>query len=436
MKTFTLLSFFLVFSFTKLSAQQFDTIAKIIDSKVIEDVTFMGNTMFAAMADSGVYKSTDDGYNWTPCTTLPDAGFGTEGAFAVFAASNGELIVGANTIFNGSPFAGVVYRSTDMGNTWTQAPVTAMGGYETADVIVELPNGNLIMKTSTSKLYKSTLTDTAWTQVTTPGGVIYGFNSIGNTLYVVNNPAGGTAGIWYSTDSGLSWNRYGVNGTNLNLGTVTVCPILAASNYKFVGIGGTSPDRGVYRSGINDTLWVQKNGGITNTYLYPTSMATDNNTVWMIFEGVNQCYLTSTTDFGDNWSSPIGQQPTNAGSALCMKKLIVYKTHLYAYAYHNLYRIANVAQNTSVNELNNHIMVRAYPNPVLTNNLTIDIQSNRPFKTGNLEIKDILGKTVYSTTINHNDSNIQLSLKGYKQGIYFIRVQLDEEMTVVKFVKQ
>lgn len=421
--------------YTTLQAQQFDSLTTIINGKNIEDIASDGNHMFAALADSGVFISNDQGMTWSPCATLPDAGFGQEGAFALLVASNGDLIVGANTLFNGSPFAGVVYRSSNNGNSWTQAPVTQMGGYETADIIVELPNGDLLMKTSVNKIFKSSISDTAWTQVTTPGGVVLGFNAIGSTLFAVNNPAGGTAGIWYSTDGAATWMRYGVNGTKLNLGSVTITPILASGNYKFVGIGGTGADKGIYRSGLNDTLWTLENTGIPNNYVYPSAMTTDQSTIWMVFEGVNQCYLTSTTDFASSWSNPIGNQPKHAGSAICMKKLLVHKTHVYGFVNGSLYRIANAAQNnasTSSEVLPTAIDV--FPNPITNGDLTIDIKSSYSSRVGNITISNLMGQTLYQNPFI-GESQLKISVENYKAGVYIIAATIDGQTTYHKFLK-
>ncbi|MCF6169491.1 MAG: glycoside hydrolase [Bacteroidales bacterium] len=239
-------------------AQVFDSIAIISPDYEIEDLTSKGTTLYAALGLGGVWYSDDEGYTWTQASPLPDAGFGQEGAYSIFAASNGDLIVGGNLVYNNAPLSGVVFRSSDDGASWTAENFDGLGGYEESGKIVELSNGDLMMKGGQGKLFISSLTNPVWTQTNAPGGDIFGFEQIDDIIFVVNNPAGGTAGTWTTTDQGQTWWPYGSNGTPVGLGTVTIAPVLKSGDYKFIGIGGTYDPRGMYRSGVNDTLWVEK----------------------------------------------------------------------------------------------------------------------------------------------------------------------------------
>jgi hypothetical protein len=59
-----------------------------------------------------------------------------------------------------------------------------------------------MMKGGQAKLFISTLTTSEWTQITAPGGVIFGFEKICDKAFVVTNPSAGIAGTWVTSDLG------------------------------------------------------------------------------------------------------------------------------------------------------------------------------------------------------------------------------------------
>jgi hypothetical protein len=411
-------------------AQSFNSLGEILTGATIYDLTYKGNTMYAAMGINGVYKSIDEGINWTPCGTIPDPGFGDPAAFSLLVASNGDIIAGGNMLYNGSEFSGIVFRSADDGATWSGVAVAGFAGYERSDKIIELPGGNLMMLGGNTKFFTSTLSTTNWTQVTSPGGVVRGFHYEGSNVLVMNNPAGGTAGLWYSDDLGATWNRYGTNGTNLNQGTVVLAPMVTTTNYKFIGTGGASGNNGIFRAGNNNTSWVAKNNGISETYYYPTCLATDNTTIWMIFEGVSNCFLTSTTDFGENWSTPVGGQPHNSVGTYCMEKLVPFKTHLYGYSDSTLLQIPDVATlGTNENSIEDSSILM-FPNPA-SNVFSVD-SANLKNSTLQINIFNINGALVRKELLKGNQRTINVD--NLVNGIYIVEIKSEQSSVKKKLL--
>ncbi|MCB0822993.1 MAG: T9SS type A sorting domain-containing protein [Bacteroidales bacterium] len=407
-------------------AQVFDSITEISSDYNIQDIAKKGDILFAALGEGGVWYSEDDGFTWNQTSAFPDAGFGQEAAMSLLIASNGDIIVGGNQLWNGAALGGSVFRSLDNGATWNGTTYEGLGGYEESGKIVELSNGDLMMQAGIDKIFASSLSSNEWTQTNAPGGVIFGFENINDVVFVVTNPAGGNAGTWVTSDLGQTWTRYGGNGTPVSGGTVTIAPILKSSEYKFIGIGGSYEPRGLYRSGINDTLWVDVNNGLNTFGIYPTCMATDNQTIWMVFqEASGGCNFTSSTDFGDNWAEPVQGLPQQAGSAPCLSKLLPFKTDLYTFANKSIYRLEDVVSPNSVSHpKQNNIDFKVYPNPN-TGRFNIAISTaNKEAVT--ITVFNMTGSIIHTEEpgiLSQGNHQIPIQLNNLPTGIYIVTVQ-------------
>lgn len=420
---FTLLSF--IVTQTGFS-QTFDSITTINTEYNIQDIAKKGDMLFAALGEGGVWYSDDDGFSWNQTAALPDAGFGQEAAMSLLIASNGDVIAGGNQLWNGAPLGGSVFRSSDNGATWSATTYEGLAGYEESGKIVELSDGSLMMRGGQGKLFVSSITTTEWTQVTDPGGVIMGFDVINDIIFVVNNPASGTAGTWVTTDLGTTWTRYGGNGTPISGGAAVIAPILKSASHKYICIGGAYDSHGVFRSGVSDTLWVEVNNGITNFGIYPTCMATDHQTIWMVFQSAGGgCYFTSTSDFADNWEEPVQGLPAQAGALPCLTKLLPFKTHLYTIANKSIYRLEDVVSPNSIISPNkNEIDFKVYPNP---NNGRFNVAistENREAVT--ITVLNMTGSIVYkaeSGVLSQGNHQVPVQLNSLQTGIYIVTVQ-------------
>lgn len=425
-----------VLSITLSFSQVFDSLTVVNSEYNIEDISWKGDLLFAALGEGGVMYSDDEGFTWNSTSVLPDAGFGQEAANSILIASNGDLIIGGNLNYNGSPFSGVVFRSSDNGSNWTFVAVEGIGGYQKCEKILELPNGDLMMQAGQDKLFVSSLSSSDWNQCTSPGGVIFGFEAIGNIIFTVTNPSTGTAGTWTSTDLGQSWWLYGGNGTPVSGGTVTTAPILNTTNYKYICIGGAYDLKGVFRSGINDTMWIETNNGIDNFGIYPVCMATDNQTIWMVYQDAGGgCYFTSTTDFANNWETPVMGMPQQGVGGPCIRNMMVFKSHLYTFANNSIYRIADVASPSSTGELEyKKNLIDVFPNPVSN---MLNFKFREAFnKNGDWEIINIYGQVMNSGQISPRSNNsVSIKVDQLPKGYYLLKTNTDGKASVTNFLK-
>lgn len=70
---------------------------------------------------------------------------------------------------------------------------------------------------------------------------------------------------------------------------------------------------------------------------------------------------------------------------------------------------------------------RVYPNPV-NNILNIQTQS-----TGNIQVFDVSGRTIYTATINLND---EIDFSGFQNGVYFLKFSSEGKTSSQKIIKQ
>ncbi|MCF8413873.1 MAG: choice-of-anchor A family protein, partial [Melioribacteraceae bacterium] len=77
----------------------------------VRALTFVGNDLYAGTWGYGIYKSADEGGNWTET----NAGLDELAVHAIVKNSNNELFAGT--------FGGGVYKSVDAGDSWTRMPV-------------------------------------------------------------------------------------------------------------------------------------------------------------------------------------------------------------------------------------------------------------------------------------------------------------------------
>ncbi|MDP4115290.1 MAG: T9SS type A sorting domain-containing protein [Bacteroidota bacterium] len=262
----------------------------------------IGNNIFAATVGSGVFRSTNQGLNWTSasngitnsavqsftyCGNKLFVGTGwdnTNGGGVFISTNNGDnwspslngkaiyaLASSGNNVIAGTYHLGI-YLTTDLGATWNAInnglPLN-LNYYSLAikgnEIFVGLSNGYGI--------YHSTDLGANWTNVT--GGLLV--NNV-RALAFVNNVifagSDGQAGVFFSTDGGTTWTH--------SLSGMSVYSITSSSNKIFAGT-----NLGVYASTDNGISWLPyTNGmastevgslGVTENYLFAGTM---NNGIW------------------------------------------------------------------------------------------------------------------------------------------------------------
>ena len=180
--------------------------------------------LFAGSENSGVFRSSNDGAQWTLCNNSPqslrDIAIAPDGA--VYAAN-----------------ASAVYRSGNDGASWSAcATLTRIHS------LICDRNGYVVAGTD-SGIYRSTSAGTAWTRVaplmTSVRGLALGRN---NHLFAAND-----SGVYRSFDAGQSWAR-SVTGIASASGSILCVDTVDGDLF----LGNTVSD--IYRSQDEGSTWV------------------------------------------------------------------------------------------------------------------------------------------------------------------------------------
>ena len=180
----------------------------------------VGNTIFAGTFDFGqnskVYKSTDNGLNWT----ISNSGLGSASVHTF--ATIGSIIFAAT-------YSEGVFKSVDNGTTWT-------------NVLSNIPNVNyyslgtkdsvIIVGTDYGALYQSTDLGINWINVVAATPTNYYYNIRSNSTHFF---AASSDGPFISTDNGLNWNLVDSGLTTSSIEEFLIQPsyVFSTDNFRF-----------------------------------------------------------------------------------------------------------------------------------------------------------------------------------------------------------
>lgn len=230
-----------------------------------------GPILYASRAASGsvgeIYRSTDNGTNWTwlnPTVRLP--------GITALAVSGSTILAGTNG--EGWPFSqipGGIFRSTDGGTTWQQIntglPQTVEDPTKSYLYITGLVfQGGKALAATVDGIYCSSDNGLNWQRSSSGlAGTTASARAVnGNNLFAwrsgtgENTKAYGT-GVHLSLNGGASW-----TDTVTGLDDPRVLSFAASGGYLFAGTEAA----GVFRSGDNGRTWVEVN---TNEFKRPPS---------------------------------------------------------------------------------------------------------------------------------------------------------------------
>ncbi|HOY32199.1 MAG TPA: T9SS type A sorting domain-containing protein [Bacteroidales bacterium] len=213
---------------------------------------FAGTATGAGNPNGGVYRSINNGINWTG-PLLPNIRISS-----MTVNSNGVIFTGSN----GSASTGI-RRSIDNGVSWSTS------GLETYDIYTLASDNNGTVYAGTGNdgaIFKSTDNGQSWIQIHYWGPATsvrtVAVNDLGVLFAVIS-----TGDLNVSYDGGITWQ------TKIsNIDFYDSAPIKIFSNQiAFLGTYG----EGVYQTTNGGANWVQINTGLTNLYIH--SLTIDNN---------------------------------------------------------------------------------------------------------------------------------------------------------------
>ena len=230
-------------------------------------------TFFAGAASGGIWKTTNNGADWTYLSgDIPNLGTNT----LAMAPSNTQVIyAGTGEHFTNDIDGAGMFKSTDKGNSWTQiaSPSTYPDFKNVSRIVVDPADENTVIATTRStvwgsfrsSIYKTTDGGTTWTQLRTATNERYDDidydPSNFNTLYVAIDGKG----VIKSTDGGSTWSNASTGMSPGGRVEITVSPV--NTNRIWASVEGNL-------SGSGSDLYVSNDGA--QTWLLAVNESGDN----------------------------------------------------------------------------------------------------------------------------------------------------------------
>jgi photosystem II stability/assembly factor-like uncharacterized protein len=396
-------------------------VQKIAQSGQINGVAVSGSTVFAASANHGLYRSTDNGADWDSVS----GGLLFPGYNCV-ALNNGKVFLGtAGT--NGSGSNGGIFTSTDNGAHWdtTMNGVPPVANYV---ICFAFSSSYVFAGMGFNGIYRSSDNGVTWQSAdnglpdTTVSVNCMAVN--GNTVYVGLNGASGY-GIYSSTDNGSDWAP--VNNPSFML-VPGVVPQYIAVNGGDVFVEMLSA--GLYRSTDNGTSW----DSVENGLAFPGSLnCLASGSGENIFAATYGAAYLSTNN-GGLWDTVTGGLANSN-----VFNLAVGGGYVFAGTDGGVWRrpLSDFGVN-AVNEKPNELpaqfsLDQNYPNPFsATTNVEYRIPNEEHVT---LSVYNSLGEevaTLAQGTMSAGDHNVSFSADGLQNGIYFYRLTAGKDVQTGK----
>ncbi|MCX6150093.1 MAG: T9SS type A sorting domain-containing protein [Ignavibacteriales bacterium] len=342
-----------------------------ITQEVITTLITNGNYIFAGTNGNGVFRSSDMGENWTQIN------IGLTGSkIRAFA------IIGDN-IFVASEGSGI-FISSNNGSNWNSLN---NGLEETYFRSLHVDGNNLYAVGTGGAIFLSTNNGTNWENITTPGQQNYSILFKGTKRFVSDI----YDGIFVTTDNGLNWKQI-INGLNSyyiyppfiwKVGSMSLC-----GNSIFIS-QEWDIDKGLFRS-INDgEQWVQVSEGIKSVEFASPIFEMFGNNIFL----ANHKEIYLSTDNGDNWFLVNYGLPDEYINTLVIVDTVIFVgTGGNGVWCRSLTEIITAIGNEKNNLPSNYTLEQNYPNPF---NPTTTIQFQVPkFLFVNIKVYDVLGREV------------------------------------------
>ncbi len=198
--------------------------------KTVTALTANDSMLFAGNFYGGIFRSSDNGYSWSKLTT------------PIFSEIRSLLAVGT-TIFAGT---NGLYRSTNNGNNWTEIK-TLSGRYINA-----LYQKGTTLFAGGSGVFRSTDNGSNWSKI--QSGIqdtsTFDFTSVGNTIFALANWS-----ISSTSNNGTSWKSV---SNPISQGSPLSC-LESSGSVLFTGTFN-----GVYYSTNSGVSWIEANTDLTD----------------------------------------------------------------------------------------------------------------------------------------------------------------------------
>jgi len=239
-----------------------------------------GSILAATASNGGVQRSTDGGQTWF-CAALGD-----ENVWAIEKDPLGNIYAGTRT-------AGHIWKSTNNGYNWSLSNTVA-GSNSVRDIVFNSFT-NTLFAAYNHYIYRSTDFGVHWEFLSNGIGEVDGiqdisFNKYGN-IYAGSQERGGA--IYLSTDNGDSWTNMDTSQTFGDIINVGLDDILAVENYLLV-----ATHSGVAKSTDMGQSWIFITNGLRTADIIDFAYDSTSNTIYAANQSGG---IFISNDNGDSW---------------------------------------------------------------------------------------------------------------------------------------
>jgi hypothetical protein len=310
-------------------------------------------TLYVGAPAGGIWKSTDDGVNWTPLSdNLPQIGVS---GIAIDPTDNNIIYIATGDDDAGDSYSVGVMKSIDGGQTWNPTGLSYLwyNGKGTSEIFIDPTNSNHIWVASTDGLQKSEDGGLTW-EIKQDGNIVdfrlhpnYSDTSIIYAVGYKNN----NSKFYRSTDKGETFSEISSIPSNANRIVVETTPAAVDNVYVLTaydnGDGtykGENSFQGVYVSndeGLNFTKTAETDDIFTSAQSwYDMALTVSDSDPDVLFVGVLDIW--KSTDGGDDFTQiNAWNQRTNAFTHADIHFLRYFDGVLYAGTDGGVYRSAD-----------------------------------------------------------------------------------------------
>jgi len=404
-----------------------------VDSNIVWNCAGVGDG--SGISTQEFSMTTDGGTTWAAGLVTADTNF----RFSNISAVNENMCYVA--MYNNTLGGGGIFKTTDMGATWTQLGVgsifTNAASFPNVVYFTDSLNGWTMGDPVGGyfEIYSTTDGGATWTRlpqanITSPlsgeYGIVNDFTVVGNKIWFGTNKGR----VYISYDGGVNWTAKSVV-SNVN----TVSSIAFRDTLNGVCTKSTT-------TGVN-TFYRTNDGGITWTLVTPVGPAFYSDLAYVPGTSVLFSCAASSTGRGSSYSANDGTSwilvDTNGIGTSDGYTSMDWVSPLTGWAggfsadplTDGIYRYTGSA--VGINQVVKNNVVSAFPNP--TNGL---VRINTSYEGNvNVHVFDILGNLVSSFESYSTKIGLPVDLRNLSSGVYSVQVMDMNGMTsIVKIVKQ
>lgn len=263
------------------------------------------SVLYVATEVTGIFKSIDGGSSWTPSNT----GLANRDVRSIVFSPASTSFLSVGTLGGG------VFQSADGGQNWQAATDTGLIDAN-VQVLAGSPNTQTTLYAGTTGggIFKTTNGATNWLAINNGFSAIDIFSVVADTYIIptASNPAPTVdlyaatsgAGIYMSSDNGVSWSAKNSGLTNLAILTLVPDPTPRGDQIPLTLYAGTF-DGGVYKSSDGGDTWTNLGGALANQDVRALAIvpSTTADTANILYAGTIRNGIYKSVDAGATWSA-------------------------------------------------------------------------------------------------------------------------------------